>query len=186
MVLAIETSPGMAPLVAQIDASAIDPGSRVAVVAFSNKARVVQEFADDREKVARAVRRLGPGRIGIGSPWRGKREVAVWAALGEACRLLPNGGEIRLLFGSEDFSPMPPEVRDCAKRVKLLAAAVRRYGAEDPERRKAQTPPTVPGRYPPVSTNRMPTPEATLRELQSMGAGEWAMPTARNTRRARG
>ncbi len=183
MVLVIENSRGMEQWVAGVEVARIDAGSRVAVVAFTDKVKVAQPLTDDRKKVSRAVRRLGGGRIRIGTPWRAKESAAVWAALGEACRLLPNGGEARLLFGSEDFSPVPDAVRQCVPKMKLLAAAVRRRGPEDPQRRQAQTPPTVPGRYPPAPTDLMPLPEATLRELQALGAAEWAMQAPGRQRR---
>ena len=171
VVLVIENSPGMERWVAGVEVARIEPGSRVAVVAFTDKVKVAQPLTDDREKVARAVRRLGGGRIRIGTQWRAKQHAAVWAALAEACKLLPGGGEVRLLFGSEDFSPVPADVRQCLPKVKLLVAAVRRNGPEDPALRTVQTPPTVRGRNPPVTTDLMPPPEATLRELQAMGAG---------------
>ncbi len=169
--------------VAGVEVARIEPGSRVAVVAFTDKVRVAQPLTGDVGKVTRAVRRLGGGRIRIGTPWRARDSAAVWAALGEACKLLPNGGEARMLFGSEDFSAVPDGVRQCAPKVKLLVAAVRRRAPEDPQRRQAQTPPTVPGRYPPAPTDLMPLPEATLRELQAMGAAEWVMQAPGRARR---
>ena len=151
MVLVIENSPGMESWVAGVEVARIEPGSRVAVVAFTDKVKVAQPLTDDREKVARAVRRLGGGRIRIGTQWRGKQHAAVWAALGEACKLLPDGGEVRLLFGSEDFSPVPADVRQCLPKVKLMVAAVRRRGPEDPALRKRRRRPRSP-----AATRRLP------------------------------
>lgn len=172
VVLLLETSPGMQPYIAATAAPALAAGDRMAVMGFGKKTRVRQEFTDDHAALAKAVRRLGGRFLQIGSVWHSMQpDARVYAAIAKACAMLPKGGAVVMLFGSEDAgSGGTLDVRKCLERgVKLDVSGLRRHGAQNVPSRQTQTPPTLPGRYP-VDTDLYPTPMETLKALHDLGA----------------
>lgn len=170
----------MEPALRLIDVPTLKPGDRMAIMTFSRKTRLRQDFTDDRRKLVRAVR--SPSYVR--TRWPGLDRVPgarVYAALGEAARLLPSGGTIVLLFGSEDHSGA---AAPASLGARLYAVAVAKSYPVDPELRNVQTPPTMRGPTPPVSTLADPLPVATFEALKPLVratggeaiSGRWSLP----------
>jgi len=171
-VVVLETNPGMEAWLAQTTVPHIPLGSAVGIVTFAGKPKVRQTITDNQEKLTRALRRVTTGSLKFGPTVR-RADAPVFAAVMTAARLLgQGGGRIVLLFGSEEHAmrPTAAELQQAlaAARIRLDAVAVRRGFPLGGSRRDAQTPPTVPGGYPPVSRESMPLPEATLAILKGV------------------
>lgn len=190
-VLVLETSPGMERSLGQTTLPRLALGDAMAIVTFSGKPKLRQALTDDQAKLEYVLQTIRKGRtsyaiVGRRAP---AKDARVYAAIAEAARVLgPNGGRIVLLFGSEEREgkPAPAELRRvlAASHIRLDVAAVRRAFPLGLPGRQAQTPPTVPGRYPPVDHESMPLPEATLEVLKGLCrasggdavTGSWNLP----------
>jgi hypothetical protein len=180
IVLLLERTPGMEAALSETEVPRLRPGDRMAVMTFAHEARLRQDFTAGRRKLERAVRRpFIHGRWPLAPP---PAQARVFHALAKANALLAGrGGAIVLLFGSEDLSGADPPA---SLGARLYAVAVRKTYPLDGESRNAQTPPTMPGRAPPVSTLSDPLPEATLERLRPLTkatggeaiAGRWNLP----------
>lgn len=180
IVLLLEDTPGMQPALRQMEIPTLNPGDRMAVMTFSRKARLRQDFTDDRRKLARVAH----GQDYVRARWPGAERqpgASVYAALAEAARLLPSGGTIVLLFGSNDLSGAAPPA---SLGARLYAVAVAKSYPVDPELRNVQTPPTMRGPTPAVSTLADPLPLPTLEALKPLVratrgetfSGRWSLP----------
>jgi hypothetical protein len=173
-VLVLETSPGMGRWLAETTLPRLQPGDAMGIVTFAGKPKLIQPMTDDAARLARALRRLRESRGGFGVSGRSPaRDAQVYAAVARAAGVLgPKGGRIVLLFGSEERQgrPAPAELQRMltAGGIRLDVAAVRRRLPLKLPYRTAQTPPTIPGRYPPVDAETLPLPQATLEVLRGL------------------
>jgi hypothetical protein len=174
-VLVLETSPGMERWLGQTTLPRLALGDAMAIVTFSGKPKLRQALTDDQARLEYVLQTIRKGRTSYGIVGRRApgKDARVYAAIAEAARVLgSNGGRIVLLFGSEEREgkPAPAELQRAlaASHIRLDVAAVRRAFPIGPPARQAQTPPTVPGRYPPVDHESMPLPEATLEVLKGL------------------
>jgi len=199
VVLLLDTTPGMQPILARTEIASLRPDDRAALMTFTKKARLRQAFTSDRERLTGVLRRSsvgGHGGIAFRQP-QDNPEAHVFEALAAACRLfssLPKDASrkraIVVLFGDEDSTSKP--TFEALKKM-LLDASVSLWGVAvskyDMTRRPdwtVQTPPTIPGPpgAPPVKSYRLPLPETTLKTIEKLAAatggaatsGDWDLP----------
>lgn len=183
LVLLLENTQGVQHNLSANDFHALRAEDRVAVMTFSSKSHVVQAFTSDPDKAAAALRR---SRIGVRLPRpvflsSVTPKTRLFRALMDAAQLyrdLPLDPSRRrvivLVFGTDDdsYKPTFDELKRTltTAQIKLYAVAIRRHDftrAQDP---RIQTPPTIPGQHPPVTTDLAPPPETTLKTLSNLVA----------------
>ncbi len=176
VLLLIEDTPGIRQAMWETTLPKLSPDDRMAVVTFSGKIKVRQEFTGDLSKLSHALGLARRGfRFGRTSSRTGLAAPANHPlhALEQACRLFGAGASetraVILLFGSEESAATPgaPEVERAlaGAHARLYAVAVRLEDTRLRSDPRLQTPPTIPGRNPPVQTGFRPLPEATIKLL---------------------
>jgi len=178
LMLLLENSPGMQSGFSPADLQQLRSGDHTAVMTFSTKTRLIQPFTNDQNKIQAALRRSVPHGFGPTGPHRPPKAL-VYGALREAARefqSLPADATRRravvLIFGTDDESQTPSldELKSdfAMAQIRLYAIAVRRHDFAHARDSRIETPPTIPGRTPPVPTDRAPLPLATLRVLRQL------------------
>lgn len=178
LVLLVENTPGMQSSFSPADVQQLRSDDRTAVMSFSTKTRVIQPFTNDEKKVQAALRRSVTHGFGPTWPPRSPKAL-VFRALRDAARefqSLPFDATRRraviLIFGTDDESQAPSldELKRefAAAQIHLYAIAVRRHDFAHAGHSRIETPPTIPGRTPPVPTDRAPLPLLTLRVLRQL------------------
>jgi hypothetical protein len=180
LVLVLDATPGMGP---SLSAAVFrpQPDDRVAVLAFTSKSRLAQNFTNDPQKLKTAIEALGHRRIPFGFSVVQSPEPAtrLFRALLDAAQLFRPAplvpGRQRIIvafFGTEDetSSPAPDEVKLAlaAAQITAFGIAVPRvddHPAPDP---RLETPPTLPGQTHPGTGSLAPLPEATMTKLATL------------------
>jgi hypothetical protein len=194
LVLLFDGLNGMEPYLQGTRFTGIHPQDQVALVTFTEKSRVRRNFTNQPEELQKAVARSSV-RIGPSVLRKRKQEMHLFQALVDAAGLFTGPADARkrailLVYGHEQpHTPVPrfEEVREAlaAAQVRLYAIAVRHYQWQYPPPPGVQTPPTIPGRYPPVKTNLAELPVETRRAVTALAeasggessAGSWDFST---------
>jgi len=180
LVLLLETSLGMPQPIPSQQFAALPSNDRVAIMTFANDSRLRQPFTNDPKKLERALRQAAHssaphhwGTLPKTSP-----PISLLDSMLDAAQLFrdrPPEGRRRIIlaiFGTEDASAAlaPDEVKNAlaTAQIQLYAVALSKFDPLHARDSQIETPPTFPGRTPPVPTDRLPLPERTLKTLQAL------------------
>src|SRR5262249_44857944 len=127
-VIAVEESPGFAPIAASLTVPDLPQGCRVAVLGFNAKTRLLGKFSADAKEAGKAVRRASP-RFQLGGG-RGvqTKEIRVFGAIAAAAKLLeaepPKKRAIVVVFGTDDCCSPPASLPE---GIRVVALATQPY-----------------------------------------------------------
>jgi len=179
LLVVLDASPEMPWTSLAQDIRRLQPEDRVAVMKFSSRTRLVQPFTNDRSKIESALGHSRVPRLSAPGSFRSQKpaNAVEFAALLEAARMFPSDAgrqrAILLVFATDDHSAAPlDELKQAlsASQIRLYAVAVRPADPTHALDSRIETPPTIPGRTPPVRTDRGELPLTTLKTVTELVA----------------